>query len=111
MSENLFLPLLPLKDIVIFPSIVTHLYLGRDLSIKTIASINDFAGQVALITQKVTEVNDPVKKDLHEVGTLARVLKINQLPDGTLKVLLEGLERISLSAVEKTKEGFFARTT
>ena len=108
MSEHLFLPLLPLKDVVIFPGIVTHLYVGRDLSIRTIASIGDYAGQVALVTQRHNEVGVPAKKDLYETGTLARVLKISNLPDGTLKVLLEGMERITLSALEEKKEGMFA---
>ena len=95
------LPLLPLRDVVIYPNMVVPLFVGRDLSIKSLDdSMNNHDKSIVLVTQKSAEVDDPSIKDLYSIGTVANILQLLKLPDGTMKVLVEGVSRVRINKVE-----------
>ena len=94
---NPITPLLPLRDVVVFPQLVIPLFVGRDKSIKAIEKANNGDKQILLVAQKSANKDDPDVKDLFEIGTLATILQMLKLPDGTVKVLVEGIERIQLT--------------
>mgnify|MGYP001216631042 FL=1 len=95
------LPLLPLRDVVIYPNMVVPLFVGRDLSIKSLEdSMNNHDKSIVLVTQKSAEIDDPDIKDLFSIGTVANILQLLKLPDGTMKVLVEGVGRVRISKVE-----------
>ena len=95
------LPLLPLRDVVIYPNMVVPLFVGRDLSIKSLDdSMNNHDKCIVLVTQKSAEIDDPSIKDLYSIGTVANILQLLKLPDGTMKVLVEGVSRVKISKVE-----------
>ena len=89
-------PLLPLRDIVIFPSMVVPLFVGRDKSIKALQEVMKADKSIVLITQKNSEIDDPNEKDLYQYGCLSKVLQLLKLPDGTVKVLVEGEKRVKI---------------
>jgi len=93
-------PLLPLRDIVIFPSIVVPLFVGRKKSIKALEEVMKTDKSVVLVTQKNSEVDDPGEKDIYSYGCLSKVLQLLKLPDGTVKVLVEGLARVKILEIE-----------
>ena len=93
-------PLLPLRDIVIFPSIVVPLFVGRKKSIKALEEVMKSDKSVVLVTQKNSEVDDPGEKDIYSYGCLSKVLQLLKLPDGTVKVLVEGLARVKILEIE-----------
>jgi len=88
------LPLMTLREVVIFPGAIMPLYVGRIGSIKAVEkSLTDFERRIFLVTQKNPEIEIPKKEDLYEVGTVSRILQLLRLPDGTIKVLFEGIKR------------------
>ena len=91
------IPVLPLRDIVVFPHMVVPLFVGRDKSVKALESVMKGDKKIMLITQKSASVDDPKKDDLFDFGTVANVLQLLKLPDGTVKVLVEGLNRASIN--------------
>ena len=90
------IPLLPLRDVVIFPSVVTPLFVGREKSIVALQAAMAGDKQIMLIAQKNAQEDDPEIKDLYAVGTLSTILQLIKLPDGTLKVLVEGNQRAAI---------------
>ena len=96
MVEN-NIPVLPLRDIVVFPHMVVPLFVGRDKSVKALEKVMAGDKRIMLITQKSASVDDPKKDDLFDFGTIANVLQLLKLPDGTVKVLVEGLQRASIN--------------
>ena len=90
------IPLLPLRDVVIFPSVVTPLFVGREKSIVALQAAMAGDKQIMLIAQKNAQEDDPEIKDLYTVGTLSTILQLIKLPDGTLKVLVEGNQRAAI---------------
>ena len=96
MVEN-NIPVLPLRDIVVFPHMVVPLFVGRDKSVKALEKVMTGDKRIMLITQKSASVDDPKKDDLFDFGTIANVLQLLKLPDGTVKVLVEGLQRASIN--------------
>jgi ATP-dependent Lon protease len=94
---NQLTPLLPLRDVVVYPQLVIPLFVGREKSIKAIETANAGDKQILLVAQKSANTDDPSVKDLFNVGTLATILQMLKLPDGTVKVLVEGLERIEIT--------------
>ena len=90
------IPVLPLRDIVVFPHMVVPLFVGRDKSVKALESVMKGDKKIMLITQKSASVDDPKKNDLFDFGTVANVLQLLKLPDGTVKVLVEGEKRIKI---------------
>ena len=104
MNASYTKPLLPLRDIVIFPSMVVPLFVGRDKSIKALQEVMKTDKSIVLVTQKNSEVDDPESKDLFQFGCLSKVLQLLKLPDGTVKVLVEGEKRVKiLKHIEKEK--------
>ncbi len=89
-------PLLPLRDIVVFPSMVVPLFVGRDKSIKALQEVMKSDKSIVLATQKNSEIDDPEGKDLYQYGCLSKVLQLLKLPDGTVKVLVEGEKRVRI---------------
>ena len=96
MKASYIKPLLPLRDIVIFPSMVVPLFVGRDKSIKALQEAMKSEKSIVLITQKNSEVDEPGEKDLYGYGCLSKVLQLLKLPDGTVKVLVEGEKRVKI---------------
>ncbi len=96
--------LLPLRDAVLFPNMVVPLFIGRSKSIKAMEIAVEKESLVFLVTQKDMAVEEPQQKDLYESGTLAKIIQILKLPDGTLKVLIEGIQRARL--VQLNDDGF-----
>jgi ATP-dependent Lon protease len=96
MKTSYLKPLLPLRDIVIFPSMVIPLFVGRDKSIKALQEVMKSDKSIVLVTQKNSEIDDPTSKDLFQYGCLSKVLQLLKLPDGTVKVLVEGEKRIKI---------------
>ncbi|MGV6807105.1 MAG: endopeptidase La [bacterium] len=105
-TESNNAPLLPLRDVVVYPQMVIPLFVGRDKSIKALDDVMSANKQVALVAQKSPTIDDPGEDDLYKVGTLGNVLQLLKLPDGTVKVLVEGTDRIALNAISE-KEGYF----
>jgi ATP-dependent Lon protease len=101
-------PVLPLRDVVVYPHMVIPLFVGRDKSIRALdgAMAND--KQILLVAQQSADVDDPAVKDLHEIGTLANILQLLKLPDGTVKVLVEGNQRARIQRFLTTDESFSA---
>ena len=97
--ELLDLPVLPLRDVVVFPHMVIPLFVGRDKSIRALDLAMEADKRILLVAQKSAETDDPAGDDLYEVGTLAHVLQLLKLPDGTIKVLVEGVSRVKLAKV------------
>ena len=97
-------PLLPLRDIVIFPSMVVPLFVGREKSIKALQEVMKSDKSIVLVSQKNSEVDDPSGKDLYQYGCLSKVLQLLKLPDGTVKVLVEGQERVKILKYELNNE-------
>ncbi len=105
MKASYLKPLLPLRDIVIFPSMVVPLFVGREKSIKALQEVMKLDKSIVLVTQKNSEVDDPTGQDLYQFGCLSKVLQLLKLPDGTVKVLVEGEKRVKiLKHIEKTKD-------
>ena len=96
MKTSYLKPLLPLRDIVIFPSMVVPLFVGREKSIKALQEVMKSDKSIVLATQKNSEDDDPTGKDLYQYGCLGKVLQLLKLPDGTVKVLVEGEKRIKI---------------
>ena len=96
MKASYLKPLLPLRDIVIFPSMVVPLFVGREKSIKALQEVMKSDKSIVLVTQKNSEIDDPSSKDLYQYGCLSKVLQLLKLPDGTVKVLVEGEKRIKI---------------
>jgi len=93
------LPVLPLRDVVVFPHMVIPLFVGRDKSMRALEQAMEADKQILLVAQKSAETDDPEAADLYQVGTLATVLQLLKLPDGTIKVLVEGVSRVQVSRI------------
>ena len=106
------LPLLPLRDIVIFPDMIVPLFVGREKSVKAIEEVmksETTEKQVLLVTQKEAITDNPKESDLYDVGILGNILQMLKLPDGTVKVLVEGKIRVKISKII-TLENFIKAT-
>ncbi len=110
MNKTVFLPSLPLRDVVVFPSMIVPLFVGRDRSIKALNEVMKNNKKIILITQKNAEVDDPKPEDLFEFGCEGKVLQLLKLPDGTVKVLVEGIDRVKILQIKNDKE-YLASTT
>jgi ATP-dependent Lon protease len=98
------LPLLPLRDVVVFPHMVIPLFVGRPKSIKALDVAMDAGKHILLVAQKLAAKDDPVAEDLYDIGSVATVLQMLKLPDGTVKVLVEGTQRARILKVEERGE-------
>ncbi len=106
-KDNL-IPVLPLRDVVVYPHMVIPLFVGRDRSIDALDAAMKDNKQVLLVAQKEAEVDEPDFTDLYEVGTLANILQLLKLPDGTVKVLVEGSQRTKVLHYQETGSFFSA---
>jgi len=96
MDVKISLPLLPLRDIVVFPSMVIPLFVGRDKSISALNEVMKKDKKIILVTQKNSEIDDPKKTDVFMYGCEGNILQLLKLPDGTVKVLVEGIKRVKI---------------
>ena len=96
MDVKISLPLLPLRDIVVYPSMVIPLFVGRDKSISALNEVMKKDKKIILVTQKNSEVDDPEKTDVFMYGCEGNILQLLKLPDGTVKVLVEGIKRVKI---------------
>ncbi len=102
-------PVLPLRDVVVYPHMVIPLFVGREKSIRALELAMQADKRILLVAQKSAEVDDPTPEDIHGVGTLSTILQLLKLPDGTVKVLVEGGERARVLGYTETEDHFAAR--
>lgn len=107
-ADNGLLPVLPLRDVVVYPHLVIPLFVGRTKSVRALELASEGNKQILLVAQKSANKDEPDADDLYEVGTVATVLQMLKLPDGTVKVLVEGVQRAKLSGFVETEECFAA---
>ncbi|GAB1595452.1 endopeptidase La [Lysobacter claricitrinus] len=107
--ENLDLAVLPLRDVVVFPHMVIPLFVGREKSIRALDYAMESDKRILLVAQKSADVDDPSGSDLYSVGTLAHVLQLLKLPDGTIKVLVEGVSRARVDKVTERDGALLGR--
>jgi ATP-dependent Lon protease len=110
-AETLELPLLPLRDVVVFPHMVIPLFVGRPKSIKALENAMEGGKSILLVAQKSAAKDEPSESDLYEIGCVANILQMLKLPDGTIKVLVEGVQRARVDAVEDLRTLFVAKAT
>lgn len=108
-SEPTDLPLLPLRDVVVFPHMVIPLFVGRPRSIKALELAMEAGNNIMLVAQKSAGKDDPTPEDLYEIGCAASILQMLKLPDGTVKVLVEGLQRARIQEVSDAETHFMAK--
>ncbi|MGV0005662.1 MAG: LON peptidase substrate-binding domain-containing protein, partial [Candidatus Porifericomitaceae bacterium WSBS_2022_MAG_OTU9] len=109
LSQEHWFPMLPLRDVVVFPHMVIPLFVGRDKSVNALQKAMHNNKQVVLTTQKKADVDEPGEEDLYSHGTLANILQMLKLPDGTLKVLIEGVQRVQLMHILAQKDHYTAQ--
>ncbi len=105
------LPLLPLRDVVVFPHMVIPLFVGRPKSIKALESAMESERRIMLVAQKAAAKDEPSVEDMFEVGCVATILQLLKLPDGTVKVLVEGQQRAKVNKIEDGEQHFSANVT
>ncbi|MGG4608137.1 endopeptidase La [Providencia sp. Me31A] len=108
-SERIEIPVLPLRDVVVYPHMVIPLFVGREKSIHSLEAAMDHDKQVMLVAQKEASTDEPGVNDLFAVGTVASVIQMLKLPDGTVKVLVEGLKRARITSLTDNGEYFLAQ--
>src|SRR6185437_3781319 len=104
------LPVLPLRDIVVFPHMIVPLFVGREKSVRALEAVMKDDKQILLVAQKSAEQNDPSSDDIYRVGTVSTILQLLKLPDGTVKVLVEGGRRAKIVGFKETESYFEAFT-
>jgi ATP-dependent Lon protease len=110
-SNPVDLPLLPLRDVVVFPHMVIPLFVGRPKSIKALESAMEAERRIMLVAQKTAAKDEPSVEDMFEVGCVATILQLLKLPDGTVKVLVEGQQRAQVNKIEDGEQHFSANVT
>ena len=110
-SSPIDLPLLPLRDVVVFPHMVIPLFVGRPKSIKALESAMEAERRIMLVAQKTAAKDEPSVEDMFEVGCVATILQMLKLPDGTVKVLVEGQQRAKVNKIEEGELHFSANVT
>ena len=108
-SHLLDLPVLPLRDVVVFPHMVIPLFVGRDKSMRALEQAMEADKRILLLAQKSAETDDPAAADMYSTGTLAQVLQLLKLPDGTIKVLVEGTERVNVTEISERDGALYGR--
>jgi ATP-dependent Lon protease len=110
-AEQITLPLLPLRDVVVFPHMVIPLFVGRPKSIKALEAAMEAGRQIMLVAQKAAGKDEPKPDDMFEVGCVSSILQMLKLPDGTVKVLVEGIQRANTHGISDNGEHFVADVT
>lgn len=107
--ERLSIPVLPLRDVVVYPHMVIPLFVGREKSIRCLEAAMAQDKQIFLTAQQEASIEEPRQEDIHSVGTVATILQLLKLPDGTVKVLVEGVQRAVIDQFEDGEEFFRAQ--
>lgn len=110
-TNTVFLPVLPLRDIVVFPHMIVPLFVGRDKSVRALEEVMAKDKQILLVAQKHAGDDDPTPQDVYDIGTVASVLQLLKLPDGTVKVLVEGFNRAEITEFVREDDFFEAKAT
>ncbi len=105
------LAVLPLRDIVVFPHMIVPLFVGREKSVRALESVMKEDKQILLVAQKNAAQDDPTAEDIYRVGTVSTILQLLKLPDGTVKVLVEGIKRARIDAFQETEQYFEVQAT
>lgn len=105
------LPLLPLRDVVVFPHMVIPLFVGRPKSIKALEAAMEAERRIMLVAQKAAAKDDPLVSDMFDVGCVSTILQMLKLPDGTVKVLVEGHQRAVVNKIDEGESHFSANVT
>ena len=105
-NKNDNFPVLPLRDIVVFPHMIVPLFVGRDKSVRALEDVMKDDKQILLVAQKNASEDDPSKDDIYQIGTVSTVLQLLKLPDGTVKVLVEGIQRARIDEFTETDQFF-----
>ena len=108
-QKSQILPLLPLRDLIIFPHMMMPLFVGREKSIRALEEANKKQTDIVLVAQKEAKTNDPKPEELYSIGTTATIIQLLRLPDGTVKVLVEGKKRVKIKKFEQTKNFFLVK--
>ena len=108
-TQHNMMPLLPLRDVVVYPHLVIPLFVGRPKSVRALEIASEGNKQILLVAQRSANKDEPDADDLYDIGTMATVLQMLKLPDGTVKVLVEGLYRVRVSEFVETEECFLAK--
>ena len=108
-TENPRYPVLPLRDIVVFPHMIVPLFVGREKSVRALEDVMKDDKKILLVAQKNASQDDPTTDDIHSVGTIGTVLQLLKLPDGTVKVLVEGGARARVIEFFDNEDFFQAR--
>ena len=111
MSENVIYPVLPLRDIVVFPGMIVPLFVGREKSVNALENVMQNDKKILLVAQKDAGDDDPTVEEIYDVGVIASVLQLLKLPDGTVKVLVEGEARARVEQFTRTDEYFEAEAS
>jgi ATP-dependent Lon protease len=109
-EQSSMLPVLPLRDVVVYPHMVIPLFVGRDKSIKALERAMDETKQILLVAQKSAADDNPSPEDIHTIGTISNILQLLRLPDGTIKVLVEGVQRARIVKFEDLGHMYAAET-
>ncbi len=107
-AQGLIYPVLPLRDIVVFPDMIVPLFVGRDKSVRALEDVMKDDKQILLVAQKNAAQDDPSTDDIYKVGTVSTVLQLLKLPDGTVKVLVEGVQRAKITSYADNEDFFLA---
>ena len=110
-SDHLTMPMLPLRDVVVYPQLVIPLFVGRDKSINAIEKANSLDKKIFLVAQKSADKDEPELTDLYSSGTIANILQMLKLPDGTVKVLVEGTDRAEIAHFDDQGDHWTAKIT
>ena len=110
-SERIQLPLLPLRDVVVFPHMVIPLFVGRPKSIKALETAMESGKSIMLVAQKTASKDEPSADDIYEIGCVSNILQMLKLPDGTVKVLVEGAQRARIHQIEELETHFICELT
>jgi ATP-dependent Lon protease len=103
-TNNQALPLMPLRDLVVFPHMIVPLFVGRDKSVMALEAAMLSNRMIALVTQRHSQIDDPAEEDIYNIGTRAQILQVLKMPDNTIKVLVEGQERIRIKAFQSLEK-------
>ena len=110
MNKTDLFPCLPLRDIVVFPGMIIPLFVGRDKSIRALNEVMKSNKKIILVTQKNAEIDDPAEEDLYSFGCESKILQLLKLPDGTVKVLVEGIDRVKIIEYKNEKDFLMINT-
>src|SRR3989337_307653 len=110
-EQPAMMPVLPLRDVVVYPHMVIPLFVGREKSIKALEAAMEGNKKILLVAQKSASVDDPQPEDIYDIGTISSILQLLKLPDGTIKVLVEGTERARVEKLVVLDQYFVAEVS